>query len=141
MSSGPSRKRRHHHRSRAGCITCKQRHMRCDESKPYWCVLSPWIDRPQLTQNSHNCLKSGGSCGYTTAGASAANSPSLELSKEADFSLRSEPPFDPSFLGTADPFQALASIASEYSTLLFDQGKLPVYVKSLPEPFYSSSRC
>ncbi|KAJ5043090.1 uncharacterized protein L3040_004476 [Drepanopeziza brunnea f. sp. 'multigermtubi'] len=42
------RKRKHHQRSKAGCITCKKRHRRCDEARPF----------------CHNCLKTGGSCGY-----------------------------------------------------------------------------
>ena len=32
----PIRKRRAHKRSRNGCATCKQRHIRCDELKPVW---------------------------------------------------------------------------------------------------------
>lgn len=34
----PGRKRRSHKRSRNGCLTCKQRHIRCDELKPIWQV-------------------------------------------------------------------------------------------------------
>ncbi|KAK0725036.1 hypothetical protein B0H67DRAFT_550682 [Lasiosphaeris hirsuta] len=44
----PGRKRRAHKRSRNGCLTCKQRHIRCDEVKPI-CT---------------NCLTRGGDCGY-----------------------------------------------------------------------------
>lgn len=47
-STSAERKRRHHHRSRHGCFSCKQKHMRCDEDKPF----------------CRNCLKSGSSCGY-----------------------------------------------------------------------------
>lgn len=43
------RRRRHHRRSRAGCRSCKERHMRCDEGKPF----------------CRNCLRNGSSCGYT----------------------------------------------------------------------------
>jgi hypothetical protein len=32
------RQRRHHSRSRNGCLTCKQRHVRCDEGRPAWYV-------------------------------------------------------------------------------------------------------
>lgn len=42
------RRRRHHHRSRNGCRSCKERHMRCDEGKPF----------------CRNCLRNGGDCGY-----------------------------------------------------------------------------
>lgn len=33
------RTRQHHTRSRAGCITCRKRHRRCDENRPIWYVL------------------------------------------------------------------------------------------------------
>ncbi|OIW33764.1 hypothetical protein CONLIGDRAFT_191062 [Coniochaeta ligniaria NRRL 30616] len=42
------RQRRYHQRSRNGCITCKKRHVRCDEARPL-CM---------------NCLRNGGECGY-----------------------------------------------------------------------------
>ncbi|KAI1488888.1 hypothetical protein F5X96DRAFT_643329 [Biscogniauxia mediterranea] len=42
------RKRRYQARSRSGCITCKAKHVRCDEKKPL-CT---------------NCLVKGGKCGY-----------------------------------------------------------------------------
>ncbi|KAH6660513.1 hypothetical protein BKA67DRAFT_686897 [Truncatella angustata] len=42
------RKRRVHTRSRNGCVTCKAKHLRCDEQKPL----------------CGRCLASGGSCGY-----------------------------------------------------------------------------
>ncbi|KAE9374620.1 hypothetical protein N431DRAFT_543892 [Stipitochalara longipes BDJ] len=42
------RKRRHHQRSRNGCVSCKQRNRRCDEGKPF----------------CRNCLKNGATCGY-----------------------------------------------------------------------------
>ncbi|KAK0648921.1 hypothetical protein B0T16DRAFT_123230 [Cercophora newfieldiana] len=48
----PGRKRRAHKRSRNGCSTCKQRHIRCDEVKPI-CT---------------NCLTRGGDCGYPELG-------------------------------------------------------------------------
>ncbi|KAK1753353.1 hypothetical protein QBC47DRAFT_430019 [Echria macrotheca] len=48
----PGRKRRAHKRSRNGCLTCKQRHIRCDEVKPI-CT---------------NCLTRGGECGYPEPG-------------------------------------------------------------------------
>lgn len=55
------RKRRHHHRSRDGCSSCKQKHMRCDEDKPF----------------CRNCLKNGSSCGYTRVESSSATQPPL----------------------------------------------------------------
>ncbi|EKD17935.1 putative Transcriptional regulatory protein moc3 [Drepanopeziza brunnea f. sp. 'multigermtubi' MB_m1] len=51
------RKRKHHQRSKAGCITCKKRHRRCDEARPFCALQSDSVQ-------SHNCLKTGGSCGY-----------------------------------------------------------------------------
>ncbi|KAH8909989.1 hypothetical protein BR93DRAFT_445079 [Coniochaeta sp. PMI_546] len=61
------RQRRYHQRSRNGCITCKKRHVRCDEARPL-CL---------------NCLRTGGDCGYTDpfvsfAGASTEGAPTLE---------------------------------------------------------------
>ncbi|KAL6900558.1 hypothetical protein GGI43DRAFT_405727 [Trichoderma evansii] len=55
MSSSDShraRRRRHHTRSRNGCRECKQRHIRCDELKPY-CT---------------NCLVHGRGCHYDAVG-------------------------------------------------------------------------
>ncbi|KAK1237290.1 hypothetical protein MKX08_002915 [Trichoderma sp. CBMAI-0020] len=54
MSSSDSRarRRRHHTRSRNGCRECKQRHIRCDEQKPY-CT---------------NCLVHGRGCHYDAVG-------------------------------------------------------------------------
>lgn len=54
------RKRRHHHRSRHGCFSCKQKHMRCDEEKPF----------------CRNCLKSGSTCGYAKVERSSPIQPS-----------------------------------------------------------------
>lgn len=36
-------RRRTHERSKKGCLTCKERHVRCDERRPYWYVLGPTI--------------------------------------------------------------------------------------------------
>ncbi|KAI1189929.1 hypothetical protein F5B17DRAFT_438581 [Nemania serpens] len=44
------RQRRFHRRSRNGCVTCKAKHIRCDERKPL-CTF---------------CLRHGGSCQYQT---------------------------------------------------------------------------
>jgi hypothetical protein len=46
------RQRRFHRRSRNGCVTCKAKHIRCDERKPL-CTF---------------CLRHGGSCQYQTDG-------------------------------------------------------------------------
>ncbi|KAB5558011.1 hypothetical protein GE09DRAFT_1221147 [Coniochaeta sp. 2T2.1] len=54
------RQRRYHQRSRNGCITCKKRHVRCDETRPL-CM---------------NCLRTGGECGYTDPFVSFAGSSS-----------------------------------------------------------------
>ncbi|KAE8451943.1 hypothetical protein EG329_002784 [Mollisiaceae sp. DMI_Dod_QoI] len=68
------RKRRHHHRSRNGCISCKQRHMRCDESKPFWLVNpKSFQPDPMIIVSSRNCLKNGSSCGYTRVEAPTSN--------------------------------------------------------------------
>ncbi len=68
------RKRRHHHRSRNGCISCKQRHMRCDESKPFWLVKpKSFQPDPMIIVSSRNCLKNGSSCGYTRVEAPTSN--------------------------------------------------------------------
>ncbi|KAK1830402.1 hypothetical protein QBC39DRAFT_112073 [Podospora conica] len=56
----PGRKRRAHKRSRNGCSTCKQRHIRCDEVKPI-CTT---------------CLTRGGECGYPEQSRSATPSAS-----------------------------------------------------------------
>jgi hypothetical protein len=37
-STMPPRSRRLHTRSRAGCITCRKRHVKCDEARPIWYV-------------------------------------------------------------------------------------------------------
>jgi hypothetical protein len=36
QSSGPVQSRRTHTKSRKGCQTCKNRHIRCDETAPQW---------------------------------------------------------------------------------------------------------
>lgn len=36
-------------RSRAGCLTCKQRHVRCDEQRPSWYAFFPFAVRLALT--------------------------------------------------------------------------------------------
>lgn len=53
------RKRRVHTRSRNGCVTCKSKHLRCDEQKPL----------------CGRCLSSGGSCGYVDRTAQNSQSP------------------------------------------------------------------
>ncbi|KUJ19898.1 uncharacterized protein LY89DRAFT_464954 [Mollisia scopiformis] len=65
------RKRRHHQRSRNGCVSCKSSHMRCDEGKPI----------------CRNCLKYGRSCGYTRGRGLASDQPLVKASNEAPESL------------------------------------------------------
>jgi hypothetical protein len=62
------RKRRHHHRSRHGCFSCKQKHMRCDENKPF----------------CRNCLKNGSSCGYSRVETSTLSQPQPLLALAPD---------------------------------------------------------
>jgi hypothetical protein len=38
MAPPKDRKRKFHCRSKAGCATCRKRHVRCDERKPLWYV-------------------------------------------------------------------------------------------------------
>lgn len=40
-STAPVQSRRTHTKSRKGCQTCKNRHIRCDETAPQWFVYSP----------------------------------------------------------------------------------------------------
>ncbi|KAG4442405.1 hypothetical protein IFR05_002107 [Cadophora sp. M221] len=47
-------RRRTHARSRKGCVTCKDRHVRCDERLPY----------------CRNCIRLGRECSYTTRSSS-----------------------------------------------------------------------
>ncbi len=65
MSS--ERRRKYHRRLRGGCQSCRDRHIRCDQSKPYWYVemfyLSPSLSRVMLMVYSHNCLRYGVECG------------------------------------------------------------------------------
>ena len=60
-STPAERKRRHHHRSRNGCFSCKQKHMRCDEDKPI----------------CRNCLKNGSRCGYARVESSCTVQPHI----------------------------------------------------------------
>lgn len=84
-SSHPARKRRPHKRSRHGCLTCKQRHIRCDELKPV-CT---------------NCLTRGGECGYAAEGArGASDSPSSAAATM-------QPPLVAYLSSPADPFDTL----------------------------------
>ncbi|KAI1173293.1 hypothetical protein F4777DRAFT_581081 [Nemania sp. FL0916] len=53
------RQRRFHRRSRNGCVTCKAKHIRCDERKPL-CTF---------------CLRHGGSCQYQAEGNTSSSNP------------------------------------------------------------------
>ncbi|KAI0476940.1 hypothetical protein F4859DRAFT_504366 [Xylaria cf. heliscus] len=73
------RQRRFHRRSRNGCVTCKAKHIRCDERKPL-CTF---------------CLRHGGSCQYQTdSNSSSTNTPT----KQKNVST-SEGPHDPAVAG------------------------------------------
>jgi hypothetical protein len=57
--------RRSHTKSRKGCRTCKQRHIRCDEGFPQWSVAYPSTSCPDLWHIiSHNCTKHKVRCDY-----------------------------------------------------------------------------
>jgi hypothetical protein len=66
------RQRRYHQRSRAGCLTCKSRHIRCDEGRPYWLVefdrITTSRTQPELIYgvDSSKCLVTGNECQYPT---------------------------------------------------------------------------
>jgi len=83
--------------------------------------VSEHKESSRLTQSSHNCLKSGGSCGY---GMSNPTSPSLELSEEDVLPWSPiEKTLNPVWSNsTSDPFQPLGDLISQHSVLLFDQG-------------------
>lgn len=75
-TTAPERKRRHHHRSRNGCVSCKAKHMRCDESKPFWLVdLESCHLEAHIDFWSRNCLKNGSSCGYARVEGSTEDRP------------------------------------------------------------------
>ncbi|VUC21288.1 unnamed protein product [Clonostachys rosea] len=73
------RSRKHHTRSRDGCTTCRKRHVRCDETRPFWYVQPNRIeaslpDRTKYTRFgvsandrgilSVNCTHHGRVCEY-----------------------------------------------------------------------------
>lgn len=64
------RQRRYHQRSRAGCLACKIRHVRCDERWPCWLVergvVTTARTQPELTYgvDSSKCLVIGSECQY-----------------------------------------------------------------------------
>ncbi|KAK4162398.1 hypothetical protein QBC43DRAFT_321866 [Cladorrhinum sp. PSN259] len=82
------RKRRAHKRSRKGCLTCKQRHIRCDELKPV-CT---------------NCLTRGGDCGYP---AEPAGPPGPGIGVVEQQQQQRMTPFVPVPSSPADPFDSL----------------------------------
>jgi hypothetical protein len=62
-SRGKKRQRVFARRSRNGCQTCKNRHLRCDESLPVWYLKCPLMF-PRLIRGSDNCLRLGRLCNY-----------------------------------------------------------------------------
>ncbi|KAI0115761.1 hypothetical protein GGR51DRAFT_546092 [Nemania sp. FL0031] len=77
------RQRRFHRRSRNGCVTCKAKHIRCDERKPL-CTF---------------CLRHGGSCQYQADG----NSSSTNTSTSQKTVPTTEEPQDPIVAGSLGP--------------------------------------
>jgi len=63
MAPPKERKRKFHRRSKNGCYTCKQRHVRCDESVPI-CT---------------NCLQSGDECVYPSPPANSSECTRIDL--------------------------------------------------------------
>ncbi|KAI0194435.1 hypothetical protein EV127DRAFT_218587 [Xylaria flabelliformis] len=77
------RQRRFHRRSRNGCVTCKAKHIRCDERKPL-CTF---------------CLRHGGSCQYQTdSNSSSTNTPARQKAAST-----SDGPRDPVVAGNLVP--------------------------------------
>lgn len=76
------RQRRFHRRSRNGCVTCKAKHIRCDERKPL-CTF---------------CLRHGGSCHYQVE----SNSSSASTSTSEKTVPTTEEPHDPAGAGSLD---------------------------------------
>ncbi|KAI8954540.1 hypothetical protein F4801DRAFT_587354 [Xylaria longipes] len=77
------RQRRFHRRSRNGCVTCKAKHIRCDERKPL-CTF---------------CLRHGESCQYQTdCNSSSANTPARPKAAST-----SEGSHDPAVVGSLGP--------------------------------------
>ncbi|EPE04169.1 zinc c6 finger domain protein [Ophiostoma piceae UAMH 11346] len=72
------RRRRQHKRSRNGCYTCKQRHIRCDEQVPI-CT---------------NCLVRGGACGYPSKNGDSAPDSNGEASGDSSETLAIDPGHD-----------------------------------------------
>lgn len=71
--------RRSHTKSKFGCQACKQRHVKCDEFRPTWCVIQHLITsisskrtkekKKKRSANvlcSHRCLSSKIPCKYPT---------------------------------------------------------------------------
>jgi hypothetical protein len=58
--------RRSHLKSRAGCATCRRRHVRCDENRPLWSVTRWLFTCAMLTMYSQNCKRLSLRCGYST---------------------------------------------------------------------------
>ncbi|OHE96046.1 hypothetical protein CORC01_08583 [Colletotrichum orchidophilum] len=104
MAPPKDRIRKFHRRSKNGCSTCKQRHVRCDERKPLWYAsvsFSLSLCPPQLplvtleVLSVTNCLQTGKDCIYHEV------EPDQESRSESR--LRSEPavvPAEETFLIT-----------------------------------------
>ncbi|ETS87199.1 hypothetical protein PFICI_01027 [Pestalotiopsis fici W106-1] len=109
------RKRRVHTRSRNGCVTCKAKHLRCDEQKPL----------------CGRCLASGGNCGYADRTAQNSQSPqpsegpitpkleNLELWDEClSFTSVSQQPLLPYPQGASHDHSLLFNIFSRYRSVV-----------------------
>lgn len=59
-----TRRRRFHHRSRNGCLTCRARHVRCDQVRPTWYSCLFLVIFSPLTPNSIKCSNSRNICSY-----------------------------------------------------------------------------
>ena len=59
-----TRRRRFHRRSRNGCLTCRARHIRCDQVRPAWYSCPFPMIFGSLTLNSIKCSNSGNICSY-----------------------------------------------------------------------------
>lgn len=66
MASGDRARRRSHIKSKAGCLTCRFRHIRCDEQRPQWSA-KPSEDRESNFHFSYsrNCLRRGSRCDFS----------------------------------------------------------------------------
>ena len=65
MRQSERARRRSHVKSKEGCLTCRRRHIRCDELRPEWSEQSSHTLNRFSCGFSRNCLRKGSICHFS----------------------------------------------------------------------------